>query len=159
MNVEWLPRPGDLPAPVPMLCGCLFAMRREVFVEIGGFDAGLLRWGYEDAELSLRLWTSGYECVVVPNGEVRHLFRSRFPYALEPWLFVHNQLRVAMVHFAEHRVAQLVSRLQPNNEFPRALASVLESDVWSRRERVRASRHFDDSWFLDRFDIRVFDSP
>jgi GT2 family glycosyltransferase len=120
MNVEWLPRPGDDPAPVPMICGCFLAMRRGVFEECGGFDGGLVRWGYEDAELSMRLWTSGYECVVVPGAEVR--------------------------------------RLLGTEAFAYAFARVAESDVWSRRERVRAARRFDDTWFFERFDIRAFDS-
>jgi GT2 family glycosyltransferase len=158
MNVEWLPCPGDAPTAVPMLCGCFIAMRRDVFAECGGFDGGLVRWGYEDAELSLRLWTSGYECVVVPGAEVRHLFRSRFPYELEPWLLVHNRLRVGIVHFTEHRLARLVARLQGSEAFASGLARVFDSDVWSWRERVRSSRRFDDSWFFDRFGIKAFDS-
>jgi GT2 family glycosyltransferase len=158
MNVEWLPRPGDAPAPVPMICGCFFAMRRDVFAECGGFDSGLMRWGYEDAELSLRLWTSGYECLVVPGAEVRHLFRSRFPYELEPWLLVHNQLRVGIVHLTERRLARLVARLQGTAAFAQALAAVLAGDVWLWRERVRAARRFDDTWFFERFGISAFDS-
>ena len=78
LNVEWLPYPGDAPVGVPMLCGCFLAMRREVFERCEGFDEGLSRWGAEDLELSLRLWTLGYQCLVVPEVEVAHLFRERF---------------------------------------------------------------------------------
>jgi len=158
MNVEWLGPSADAPLRVPMLCGCFFAMRRNVFLEVGGFDDGLLRWGYEDAELSLRLWTMGYQCVVAPGAEVRHLFRSEFPYHVEPWFVVHNILRVAFVHLAMHRIERVVANLAGNAHLPMALSQIVESDVWTRREHVRSKRRFDDSWFFERFGITAFDA-
>ena len=56
------------------------AIRRRDFHTLGGFDEGLLTWGSEDAELSLRIWRSGLRCLAVPRAEVSHLFRAGFSY-------------------------------------------------------------------------------
>jgi GT2 family glycosyltransferase len=47
--------------------GAFLAMRRSLFEECGGFDAGLFGWGAEDSELCARLWMLGHSCVVVPT--------------------------------------------------------------------------------------------
>ncbi len=64
LEMEWLGRQSgpqkDAPYPAPLLCGCFLALRHDLFREIGGFDAGMVLWGAEDSELSIRLWTLGY---------------------------------------------------------------------------------------------------
>ena len=142
---------------MPLLCGCFIAIRRPVFEASGGFDDGLVLWGFEDAELCMRLWTYGYRCLVLPHVEVEHLFRERFPYPVDSAVNIHNLLRVAVVHLAEARIARLTAELATNQHFPAALARVLESDVWARRQCVRRERTFDDGWFLGQFGITVFD--
>ncbi len=158
LNVEWLPYPGDAPVGVPMLCGCFLAMRREVFERCGGFDDGLFRWGAEDLELSLRLWTLGYQCLVVPEVEVAHLFRERFPYEISPQSVLANLVRVAIVHLTGPRLAAVVSCLRLQEHFPAAVADVLDGDASQRAIQVRSQRVHDDAWYIDRFAIR-FDRP
>src|SRR4051812_26101044 len=94
INVTWLPQRGERPYGVPILGGCCLAMRRDVFDAIGGFDDGILGWGAEDVELSLRLWLLGFECRVVPAVAVAHRFRSVLPHPLEAGALWHNVLRV-----------------------------------------------------------------
>ena len=151
LTPEWLAWPGPDPAPVPMLGGGFLALRREVFREVGGFDPGLILFGAEDAELGLRLWTLGYECLVVPAVEVAHQFRRHHHYAV-PWQAVlHNLLRVAVVHFGPGRTERLVARVAGHPAFPAALARLAEGDAWTRRREVRAARRRDDDWFFERF--------
>jgi GT2 family glycosyltransferase len=151
LNIEWLgPRSGE-PHPVPMAPGCFLAMRREVFAAVGGFDPGMIVWGMEDAELCLRLWTLGFECLLVPSVTVEHLFRSSHPYpvAWEPVL--HNVLRLAVVHFGPERTSRVISCLTGNGAFPVAFARLAAGDARARREAIRASRRYDDDWFCERF--------
>jgi GT2 family glycosyltransferase len=156
LSGKWLPQRGTEPYPVPMLGGFFLALRRDVFVRTGGFDEGLVDWGSEDAELSLRLWTLGYPCVVVPHVRVPHLFRTSFPYAIAPDAATHNRLRIAGVHLSRPRLAQVVDRLRERPSFPVAVARFVESDALSRRADVHASRRFDDDWFCTRFEIHAF---
>jgi glycosyltransferase involved in cell wall biosynthesis len=153
----WLPRRGTEPYPVPMLCGFFVALRREVFEAAGGFDDGLVGWGGEDVELSVRLWTAGYRCVVVPTIRVAHLFRTRFPYDLAADAPTHNLLRIAAVHLSPARLAKVVAHLRARPAFPEALARFVAGDGARRRETVRAQRRFDDDWFCRTFDIDAFD--
>ena len=95
LAVGWLGQQSSAPYPVPLLCGCFLALRRDVFTEIGGFDSGMVLWGAEDSELSIRLWTLGYECWVAPEVDVQHAFRARFPYEVKWEPVLHNRLRLA----------------------------------------------------------------
>jgi GT2 family glycosyltransferase len=134
-------------------------MRRDVFETSGGFDDGLIAWGGTDAELSLRLWTLGYECILIPGVPVGHLFRSGFPYSLPRYAYPHNILRIASVHFNERRLARVVEQVQNWPGFPDAFAHFVASDAWRRRDQLRSRRRYDDEWFCRRFGIDVFDRP
>ena len=157
LRVGWLPSQGRDPYAVPILGGCFVAMRRDVFEATRGWDEGLVGWGYADSELALRLWTLGYECVVVPAVCVAHLFRRAFPYRLPADAVTHNLLRVASIHLASKRFAQVVRGLTPRRDFATALARLVESDALRRQEEVRARRRYDDDWFCKRFGIEVFE--
>jgi GT2 family glycosyltransferase len=157
MNVAWLPSRGTDPYPVPILGGFFVAMRRDVLEACAGFDDGLIAWGGADAELSLRLWSLGYECLLIPEVPVGHLFRSRFPYSLPRHAYPHNLLRIASVHFNEHRLARVIEHLQARPGFPAAFARFVQSDAWRRRDELRSRRRHDDEWFCERFGIDVFD--
>ena len=109
LKMHWLRRTASVAYPVPFLCGCFVALRRELFRDIGGFDDGLIRWGSEDAELSLRLWRMGYECQVVPASAVAHLFRKRFPYEVSWDGIIHNTLRLATVHFGDRALSRVLA--------------------------------------------------
>jgi GT2 family glycosyltransferase len=159
LNVTWLPRKGGEPYPVPILGGFFLAMRRDVFEASGGFDEGLIRWGGADVELSLRLWSLGYECMLIPDVRVGHLFRSRLRYSLPRDAYPHNLLRIASIHLSEHRLARVADELRRWPSFPGALARFVASDVWRRRDDMLARRRHDDDWFCERFGIDVFENP
>lgn len=151
LAVEWLGCRGTAPYPVPLLCGCFFAIRRELFEQAGEFDSGMILWGSEDAELSTRLWTFGYECWVVPRVELQHAFRARFPYEVKWEPVLHNRMRLASVHFGPQRLARVLQRLKQYDEFAAASARLLTGDLGARQSLVRAQRRFDDDWFFERF--------
>lgn len=151
LGVAWLEARGRSPYPVPILGGAFLAMRREVFQESGGFDPGLIRWGGNDLELSLRLWLLGYELRVVPQAEVAHLFRTRHPYPVGWTAVLHNLLRVAFVHFNPERIKRVLAVFQPHRDLAAAVAMNVESDVWSRRAALSGQRRRDDNWFFDSF--------
>jgi GT2 family glycosyltransferase len=151
LNIAWLGQQDTAPYPVPMLGGAFLAIRRDIFTTIGGFDPGLVLWGSEDAELCLRLWTCGYECVLVPTVDIAHLFRTVHPYRVDWDILLHNMLRVAVVHFGSERTRRLVECLTGHRAFPTAFARLVASDAWDRRNAVRAMRRYDDEWFFHRF--------
>jgi GT2 family glycosyltransferase len=67
----------DAPAEVSAVSGAAFAIRRDLFVEIGGFDSDFFLY-MEDTDLSWRARLAGYTCLYVPGSVVHHDYRLRF---------------------------------------------------------------------------------
>lgn len=153
LATSWISRAPTSPRPVPMLCGCFFAIRRSVFDRVGGFDPGLTLWGMEDADLSLCVWRLGLECRVVPGSHVRHLFRKYFPYSVDWAVTLHNTLRVATVHLGEPAITRVVAHYVARPEFAEAAERVLFSDAFERRAWLDERTVRDADWFIDRFKI------
>jgi glycosyltransferase involved in cell wall biosynthesis len=154
---EWLGcSPAD-PYPIPLLTGGFLAMRRAVFDSIGGFDSGMFMYGVEDAELSVRLWTMGYQCLAVPRVLVAHRFddpngKAGCDYKHSE-IRIHNKLRLAVLHFCAQRIARVVEHFASNPKFPAAFARLAEGDAWTRRRELHAIRQHDDDWYFQRFSI------
>ncbi len=151
LSVGWLSRKSSEPYAIPLVGAAFLAMRRNLFAAIGGFDSGLTIWGSEDAELSLRLWTLGYECLVAPEVEVAHLFRRERPYRVEWEAVIYNKLRLAAIHFSPERKQRVVERLKSIGGFSAALARLESSDTEARRSQLHSWRAYDDDWFFEKF--------
>lgn len=63
--------PDLLPARAVKLVGTNTAIRKDVLLELGGFDTNY-RYFLEDSDLSIRLRRAGYAAVVSPLAEVHH---------------------------------------------------------------------------------------
>ena len=83
----WRRMPGDAPGPfcriavvqdVSAVTGACMVMRRSVFEEAGGFDAGNLPVAFNDVDLCLRLRERGLRIVWTPFARlIHHEFASR----------------------------------------------------------------------------------
>jgi len=152
---QWLRKRGEEPYAVPFVGAGFIAMRRDVFRRVGGFDPGILVWGSVGDELCLRLWLLGYECVVVPGVIVSHLFRAKHPYDVDWMAVVHNQMRMAVLHMSEERVARLFERLATRPGFVAGMSHLLAGDAWRLRQHYRSIRVRDDNWFFDQFGMDI----
>jgi GT2 family glycosyltransferase len=152
LDIKWFPQKSDEAHEVPILPGCCLAIRRKVFRRVGGFDAGIIRWGCEDIELSLRLWRLGYRLLLEPNVAAAHLFRSRPPYPIDAVNVLHNKIRMAAVHFQEPRLARVVDELRQQPSFPAAISLVLGDNVAARRAQVDARAKHNAEWFFQKFE-------
>lgn len=63
-------------AVVSAVSGAAFAMRRELFDQLGGFDADFFLY-MEDTDLSLRAQLAGFSCLYVPQSVVYHDYTLR----------------------------------------------------------------------------------
>ncbi|MCP5096861.1 MAG: glycosyltransferase family 2 protein [Chloroflexi bacterium] len=64
-------------AVVSAISGAAFAIRRDLFLELGGFDPAYFLY-MEDTDLSLRVQLAGYSCLVVPESIVYHDYVLHF---------------------------------------------------------------------------------
>jgi len=65
------------PADVSAVSGAAFAIRRDLYEALGGFDGSFFLY-MEDADLSLRARLAGYRCRYVPAAVVYHEYTLRF---------------------------------------------------------------------------------
>lgn len=66
------------PERVPAVSGSSFAMRRDVYEAIGGFDETFEMY-YEDLDLSWRARLAGYDILYVPESVVYHKYELAIP--------------------------------------------------------------------------------
>lgn len=147
----WLPAGTE--GPVPFHIGACQAVRAATFAEVGGFDAGMTRWGSEDIELCLRLWLLGHEVHAAPASLVHHLFRTSRPYEVDTSLILYNHLRLALLHFDEARLARVLAGLIRCEGAEHSLAKAYANGVVAEREALWARRKRDVDWLFSRFGI------
>jgi len=125
--------------------GCLFAIDRKYFWEIGGYDDLMDGWGGENLELSFRVWQCGGTLELIPCSHVGHIFRKYLPYG-EPHgidTFSMNTIRLAKVWMDEYIEYFYLNRPELRNTIP-----LLFGDISGRqliREKLQC-KSFD--WFL-----------
>jgi len=66
------PRNPDAPLPVLYACGGAMAFRRELFLQLGGFDPIFRPYYWDDSDLGYRAWKAGYRSVYVHRSAVLH---------------------------------------------------------------------------------------
>ncbi|XP_051011615.1 probable polypeptide N-acetylgalactosaminyltransferase 8 [Acomys russatus] len=96
---------GDATAPMksPSIMGIL-AANRIFLEELGALDGGMLLYGGENVELSLRVWQCGGKIEILPCSRVAHLERHHKPYAMDPGIPLRrNALRVAEIWMDKYK--------------------------------------------------------
>jgi len=151
LEVLWNSQPYR-PSPVAILPGGCFVIPKSVFMDIGGFDRGFQVWGYEDIEISIKLWLFGYRCFVHPNVKILHLFRQIHPYTVTHKHVYYNMLRMAYSHFNESRIAAS-KKLIIHANADEVEQDVLKFGVAAQRFRYFTRRKHDDDWWFREFRI------
>jgi GT2 family glycosyltransferase len=130
--------PDAHPDRVPALTRSCLAIRRELYLDIGGLDAELEAGGWADAELCLRLWRAGHPCLVIPSSVVAV---SRPWWGAGPPCFddvLYGALRVAALHLDGPDHKSVLERFRHWRGFAPAIARVAGSDAGRRRARIAA---------------------
>ncbi|MBI5029352.1 MAG: glycosyltransferase family 2 protein [Chloroflexi bacterium] len=155
LEIDYLRWKGLTPYAVPMVPGFCQAFRKDLFQQIGGYDAGMINYGMEDTEICIRLWLLGYQVQIIPNILVTHLFRPRFPYEVSWTNLIYNSLRTVHAHFNSERVERAIAELKSLPDFDNAVNLLNTSDIWDRRRNLESIRQHDDSWFFEKFGMKL----
>ena len=95
-------KPTD-PAKTATMAGGLFAVDREFFWKVGGYDEGMVGWGGENLELSFRVWRCGGSMEIHPCSHVGHIFRPFHPYFIPHDSHGINTARMAEVWMDDYK--------------------------------------------------------
>lgn len=106
------PRPEGRADPAPVLFsnGAAMLVRRETFLEVGGFDDRFFAY-YEDVDLGWRLWVLGWRVMFVPGSVVYHRHHgssSRFEPGLLDALMTRNAVMTAVKNYGDDILARLL---------------------------------------------------
>jgi glycosyltransferase involved in cell wall biosynthesis len=152
LDPKWNNERKKNPYPVPLLAGGCLAISREAFEDIDGFERGFRVWGREDEEISLKLWLFGYQCYIVPDVTILHIFRSQSPFELKWDHINYNSLRMAMLHFNYGRVIKLGQRINYSSK-TKLMVELLQSDILEKRALYEQKKKYDDDWYMKKFNI------
>lgn len=154
LEAIWLPPPADMGIKaVPLLPGGCLAVRAGAFREVEGFDNGFIVWGYEDVELSLKMWLFGFGLYVNPSVKILHLFRKKHPYPVTMDHVHYNLLRMAYSHFNNERIDKVLDLIRTSGRPEKTIRRVLNGGALEQRLHYFARRKYDDDWFIKRFGI------
>lgn len=149
----WLKKPKNI-EEIPLAPGGCIAIKKAVFDSLGGFDNGFSSWGYEDVELSLRLWLLGYKIYVDPNVIIGHKFRKTQPYNVDLIEFNYNKLRLAFLHLNNKRIHKILDSMYNNPNLEKIIYRLITSDTFIKRQYYFNKRIHNDDWFFTKFNIQ-----
>lgn len=151
---------GDAPfaagrEPFPTLYPVLAAaaLRRALFLELGGLDPLFYPYYFEDTDLGYRAWKAGYRTLCVPASEVEHFpgtisgtqpaAKVALAQSAHRFLFIWKNLhdrRWSAEHGALLGMHCLVSLLRGRPDFALSVAVALRRLPWALRARAAARR-------------------
>ncbi len=95
---------AQLPRRVLYAMGCGMVVRKEVLDSIGPLDERLFNY-YDDVELGIRTWKSGFEVAIAPDSWVDHGFSySDKIFGNKVFLCERNRIRTVLKYFPARRL-------------------------------------------------------
>lgn len=155
LNIIWQCNKPNGITETPIVCGCTFGIKKEVFEKIYGFDKLFIGYGVEDQEICLKAWLYGYKIIVNPEVKVKHLFRSIHPYTIIHTHGVYNLLCLAYYHFKLERLEKLIKLLSIYDIYSDAIANIKSNSdsIINQRNKYFNERVYSDDFFFKKFNI------
>jgi GT2 family glycosyltransferase len=126
----------------PALIGCAFALSRDLYKRLRGFDRDMFEWGVEDTDFGLKAWLLGYPVLNDPFAVVGHRFRSTFDnYSVQPAAILTNKLRMARKNFTDPVWEEWLRRFRSRHAEEPTLDEAWTGFVKRRRSVERERRY------------------
>lgn len=138
--------------------GGICVINKKTFEEVGGFDKHYGPWGYEDQEMSLKLWLFGYKIVGDTNVRIAHLFNKCQNFEIDYSSMIYNYMWLIYSHFSTENLGKALVRYASDKLFPKEAArAILNDNLIQQRKDYFAKRKYDDDYFLNKFKISFYD--
>ncbi len=146
----WFTAPAsNEPFAVPFSTGACQIFTRDRFEKLGRYDEKFTRWGYEDIEMCLRVWSAGLTVTVCPSITVGHYFREdRSNYEIEEIGVVINFLRMIYLHLSPRMIREVLASYADCPQLHEAQQVLFETSIFRERELNFQRRERDDLWFF-----------
>merc|ERR1711957_1101213 len=133
----------------PGTSGGIFAMTRDWFRHLRLFDVGMLEWGGDHFELTMKVWRCGGRIEIVPCARIGHLFRDEAhrPYDVQVNQVVANYKRLAHIWLPEYM--EHFYRMKPE---ARRMPLESMSQVNQEHKELKCK---DMDWYLDNVDLEI----
>eukprot|EP01056_Protomagalhaensia_sp_Gyna25_P004741 Protomagalhaensia_sp_Gyna_25__4740@NODE_466_length_3359_cov_32_696386_g360_i0_p1_GENE_NODE_466_length_3359_cov_32_696386_g360_i0NODE_466_length_3359_cov_32_696386_g360_i0_p1_ORF_typecomplete_len450_score51_81Glycos_transf_2/PF00535_26/1_1e21Glyco_tranf_2_3/PF13641_6/2e18Glyco_transf_7C/PF02709_14/3_3e15Glyco_tranf_2_2/PF10111_9/9_2e13Ricin_B_lectin/PF00652_22/1e10CDtoxinA/PF03498_14/2_9e03CDtoxinA/PF03498_14/3_3e07Glyco_transf_21/PF13506_6/6e06_NODE_466_length_3359_cov_32_696386_g360_i0301379 len=138
------------PIPSPSMAGGLFAVDRDYFWFLGGYDNGFSMWGAENVEMGFRTWMCGGRLECTPCAMTYHIYRKKgHGYESPHEHIVRNRLRTARLWTDDYYSVAKVF-----------ITNMAKPDIGSLDEMIELKdklkcKNF--QWFLDNIDKEARD--
>ena len=153
VDFRWFDSEDDY---VPIMSGGLLAMSKDWWWETKGYDQGMIGWGCENIDQSLRIWLCGGEIVQATDSQVAHMWRTndkpqtKAKYTVPEGSVNTNRYRAARAWFDEY--------IEKVHEYPifrkyAPPAKVPIPDISSILEVKDELKCKPFQWFIDRFSM------
>lgn len=122
-----------LPRRVLYAMGCGMVVRKEVLDSIGPFDEKLFNY-YDDTELGIRAWKSGFEVALAPDAWVDHGFSySDKILGNKVFLCERNRIRTVLKYFPARRLPAWLAHeaLLCAGLAPQMLTTIAKAWLWN----------------------------
>ncbi len=132
---------------VPVIPGGCFAIKKSVFIETGGFNPLLKKWGREDLEYSLRLWRMGYDLRSSKAAKIAHAFSHKRAFEISWDQVDHNILLIADLLFSSEackKVCTHLKKIRPQN-YDKIYQQLLNNEAYQAyKAKLLLKRSFED---------------
>lgn len=155
---KWLGHPGNTEPTyaVPVSGGGCMCVLKEYFDYIGGFDRGMLGFGMEDSEFSVRSWCAGGTVQVVPRTYITHLFKPNdHPLREASWSkYILNIMIASALHHDNETIHRVHEHLRKNQQsYDEAMAILQNSNITERIRNFQKIKRRDLNWLVQRFNL------
>lgn len=151
INTEPIEFPKTVdPYPSPALKG-IFAIHRELWDRLGFYDSGLIGYGADEVEVSLKTWRCGARIEVVPCSRIAELViwtRER-PYTVDPDQLARNYARVAHIYLDEGPQLETFFKVRPEGK------NHTPGDISAQRKFLAGLDCENMSWYLKNVDAEL----
>ncbi|KAJ1610269.1 signal peptide-containing protein, partial [Cryptosporidium canis] len=136
---------------IPIASGGLYAITRDWWEESGKYDPGMLEWGGENIEQSIRIWRCGGEIVAEKRSRVGHIFKRDPKPNPENRLVLQvqrNQKRAALVWLDKKRYKYFETIHGVVKTLNETQSGVGLEERHQIKERLQCKPF---SWYIDKF--------